>query len=86
MKRHLCKCFQLPGHIGFLQDTFLFSLIRPILRHHLSVKITGYLTRKASLDLSLKVATELSISFPGFGWPTLGVLLEYLDYCYIYFI
>ena len=43
MQRHLYEHFQLPGHTGFLQDTYVTLLIRPILGHPLSVKITGFI-------------------------------------------
>ena len=38
----LYEHFQLPGHTVFLQDTYV-TLIRPILGHPLSVKITGFI-------------------------------------------
>ena len=60
VKRHLYEHFQLPGHSGFLQDVLL-SLIRPILGHQLSVKVTGFipLRQKHLWGLMLKVVTEL---------------------------
>ena len=76
MQNHFHKLFHRPGHTGFLKDnnvSMLLSLMRQILRHPLSVIITGFipLRQKHLWDLMLKV---------------LGLLSVYSDYCYIYFI
>ena len=74
----------------------LLSLIRPILGHPLSIKITGFipLRQKYLWELMLKVVTEshvfhkycTTISFPGFRRLVLGLFPVYSDYGYIYFI
>ena len=60
MQRHLYKHFQLPGHTGHTVF-LLLSLMRLILEHPLSMKITGFipLRQKYQRDLILKVVTEL---------------------------
>ena len=75
MQRHFYKHFQLPGHTGFLQDTMLLSLIRPILGHTLGLKITGFipLRQKHLWDLMLKVVTEFLSSI------VIGQLFLFLD-------
>ena len=48
MQRHFYEYFQLPGRTGFLQ-AMLHSLTRPILRHTLCVKITGFIPLRQKL-------------------------------------
>ena len=75
MQRHLYKHFRLPYHTGFRKIPMLLSLIRPILRHPQSVKITGFihLIQKHLWDLMLKVTTEL------LSYIVIVQLLLYLD-------
>ena len=61
VQRHLYKHFQLPGHTGFLHDTYVTLIDKTILRHPVSVKITGFISlrQKHLWDLMLKVVTKL---------------------------
>ena len=61
VQRHLYKQFQLPGHTVFLQDTYDTLIDKTLLRHPVSVKITGFISlrQKHLWDLMLKVLTEL---------------------------
>ena len=44
MQRHLYIHFQLPGHTGFLQDTYVTLIDQTYPRHSLSVNNTGVTT------------------------------------------
>ena len=86
--------FSYQDMLVFFKIPMLLSLIKPILGHGLSVKVTEFkpLREKHLWDLMLKVVTELilhsyctTISFPGFGRLVLGLFSVYSDYCYIYF-
>ena len=61
MQRHIYEHFQLPGHAGFLQDTYVTLIDKTDSRA--PTKREDYwihtLKTKAACDLMLKVVTEL---------------------------
>ena len=96
MQRHLYKHFQLPGHIGFLQDTYVTLIDKtnpraPTKRedywaHTLKTKLLMGLNVEGGYWPPILHSYCTNISFPGIGRLVLGLLSVYSDYCYIYFI
>ena len=96
MQRHLYKHFQLLGHTGFLQDTYVTFIekINPRVSinpedywiHTLKIKAPMGLNVKGGYRAPILHSYGTNIFFPGFGRLLLGLLSVYSDYCYIYFI
>ena len=96
MQRHLYEHFELPGHTGFLQDTYVTLIDKtdpraPTKRedywiHTLKTKAPMGLNVEGGYWASILHSYCTTISFPGFGRLVLGLLPVYSDYGYIYFI
>ena len=95
-ERHLYEHFQLLAHTGFLQDTYV-TLIdttdprAPTKRndnwiHTLKTKTPMGLNVEGGYRAPILHSYCTTISFAGFGRLVLGLLSNYSDYCYIYFI
>ena len=84
MQRHLYKHFQLPGHTGFLQDTYV--TYEDYWIHTLKTRAPMGLNVEGGYWASILHSYCTTISLPGFGRLVLGLFSVYSDYGYIYFI
>ena len=96
MQRYLYEYFQLPGHTGFLQDTYVTLIDKTDPRAPTKREYYWFHTLKTKAPMGFNVEGGYrapilysyctTISFPEFRRPVLGLLLDYSVYCYIYFI
>ena len=76
MQRHLHEHFQLPGHTCFLQDTYVT----------LTGKTDPRALTKGEVYWIYTIKTKAPMGLNNEGRLVLGLLSDYSDYRYIYFI
>ena len=96
MQRHLYEYFQLPGHTGFLQETYVTLIDKTDPRAPTERKDYWIHTLKTKAHMGLNAQGDYwapflhsyctIISFTRFGRLVFGLPSVYLDYRYIYFI